>query len=450
MTLRSALLPLALVLGTMACDKDDTDDTEVGTDMGTDAGVDPTSITGIAAGDARFSILVDAAVRAGLDGVLAAPGTYTIFAPTNDAFEALFDAIPDVDSVDDLPVPSLTAILTYHGLTTEEFAADLGDLGGTVDTLSGFTMFVNAGDSVMVNQATVIEADIDASNGVIHAIDSVLLPPTMAQAAGLAGLTGLITAIEASSPGTQALFSAGPTDDPITVFAPNNAAFTAAADITAGFEAADFDAVLAYHAVAGAVASTAIPAIGSSLLTNSAGQNVSIVFDTTDGVFANDSEVILADIKVVGGTIHVVDSVLLPPTIVDLATYAGLSSLLDTVAIADADASNPMIGATLSGAGTFTVFAPTNGAFTAAAVATLSDAQIGTVLTYHVINGAAPILSTDLVAGTETTLQGEGVTIALDGGATVNGNAVVIADVVATNGVVHVIDGVLVPPSFLQ
>ena len=437
----------------MACDKDDTDDTDMGTgtDMGTETEVDPTSITGIAAGDDRFEILVQAAVRAGLDGVLAGEGNFTIFAPTDEAFEALFAQIPGVDSVEDLPVPSLTAILTYHAFPTEEFAADLADLGAIEDTLSGFSVFLNVGDSVMINQATVIEADIDASNGVIHAIDSVLLPPTMAQAAQLAGLTGLIGAIEASSPATQALFSAGPTDDPITVFAPDNAAFTAAADITADFVAADFDAVLAYHAVDGNVLSNGVPAIGSSLLTNSADQNVSIVFDTTDGVIANDSVVTLADIKVVGGTIHVVDAVLLPPTIVDLAGYAGLDSLLATVGVADADASNPMIGSALSSAGTLTVFAPTDGAFTAAAAVTagLSDAQLGTVLTYHVVAGAAPILSTDLSAGAVETLQGEDVTIALDGGATVNGVDILIADVVATNGVVHVIDGVLVPPTLL-
>lgn len=454
MTLRSALLPLALVFGTMACDKDDTDDTDMGTDsdMGTESDIDPNSITGIALGDDRFEILVQAAVRAGLDGVLAGEGTFTIFAPTDDAFEELFAAIPGVDSVEDLPVPSLTAILTYHGFATEEFAADLGDLGATQDTLSGLTAFLSVGDSVMINQATVIEADIDASNGVIHAIDSVLLPPTMAEAAQFAGLTELVTAIGASSADTQALFSAGPTDAPITVFAPSNDAFTEVAAATADFTEADFDAVLAYHAVNGEVLSSGVPAIAGSLLTNGSDQNVSILFDTTDGVIANDSTVIIADIKVVGGVIHVVDGVLLPPTIVDLATYAGLTSLLDTVAVADADASNPGIGAALTSGSGLTVFAPTNGAFTdaAATVASLSDAQVGDVLKYHVIAGDNGILAADVPAADVATLQGETVTLATEGGVTVNGNGVVIADVVATNGVVHVIDGVLVPPSFIR
>lgn len=135
------------------------------------------TIVEVAAGDENFSTLVQAIEAAGLADTLAAEGPYTVFAPTNEAFEALPEG-----TVEQLLQPenqeALTQILTYHVLPQAVPAAEV--VSGNVDTVAGPPVSVNVDDatgSVMVNEATVVQADVQASNGVIHAIDQVLLPP---------------------------------------------------------------------------------------------------------------------------------------------------------------------------------------------------------------------------------------------------------------------------------
>jgi uncharacterized surface protein with fasciclin (FAS1) repeats len=138
---------------------------------------DADTVVDVAAGNESFSTLVQAIEAAGLTETLAAAGPYTVFAPTNEAFAAL-----PAGTLDQLLQPenqaTLTQILTYHVLPQAVPAAEV--VAGDVDTVAGQSLTVNVDDAtgnVSVNEATVVQADIQASNGVIHAIDQVLLPP---------------------------------------------------------------------------------------------------------------------------------------------------------------------------------------------------------------------------------------------------------------------------------
>jgi uncharacterized surface protein with fasciclin (FAS1) repeats len=133
------------------------------------------TIVDVAAGNEDFETLVAAVGAAGLAETLSGDGPFTVFAPTDEAFAALGQ-----ETIDLLLLPSnkeaLTGILTYHVLDTEVMSADIEP--GAVETVNGATVEITTADGgVQVGGATVIQADVEASNGVIHAIDAVLLPP---------------------------------------------------------------------------------------------------------------------------------------------------------------------------------------------------------------------------------------------------------------------------------
>jgi len=135
------------------------------------------SIVEIATGDANFSTLVAALQAADLVGALQGEGPFTVFAPTNDAFAAI-----DADTLNSLLLPEnrdqLTAILTYHVVPGEYFAANLEAGSYEIATLQGDTVdvVVDSHGAVTVDGATVIAADVGASNGVVHVIDQVIMP----------------------------------------------------------------------------------------------------------------------------------------------------------------------------------------------------------------------------------------------------------------------------------
>ena len=134
------------------------------------------TIVDIAAGDERFTTLVAALKAAGLVETLAGEGPFTVFAPTNDAFAKL-----PAGTVENLLKPEnkaqLTAVLTYHVVAGEVFAKDLAGKTTDAKTVNGATVKADGTNGVKINDATVIAADVDASNGLIHVIDTVLLPP---------------------------------------------------------------------------------------------------------------------------------------------------------------------------------------------------------------------------------------------------------------------------------
>jgi uncharacterized surface protein with fasciclin (FAS1) repeats len=133
-------------------------------------------IVDIAAGDAQFSTLVAAVQAAGLVDTLKGPGPFTVFAPTNDAFAKL-----PAGTVESLLKPEnkakLVKVLTYHVLAGKTKSKDLAGKKVEVATVEGSKVAVDGTHGVKVNNATVIKADVWASNGVIHVIDTVLLPP---------------------------------------------------------------------------------------------------------------------------------------------------------------------------------------------------------------------------------------------------------------------------------
>ena len=247
---------------------------------------------------------------------------------------------------------------------------------------------------------------------------------------------------------------------PFTVFAPNNDAFIAAGfDTDAKIKAVPVETlkkILLYHVLAQRIPSSAIATATNTSVKTAEDLDVFIT-KTSTGVFVNGASVIQADIMASNGVIHVINSVLMPPTgnIVEVAqTNPNFSFLVAAVLRASQGSTN--IVQVLSGEGPFTVFAPTNQAFInagfadIAAIQAAEPAALTSILTYHVI--AARVFSSDLTEGAEpVTVNGATVKITLSGGAKVKGNknatASVIspANLVTTNGVIHVIDQVLLP-----
>ena len=161
----------------------DADDMAEDAEMADEAPASAGTIVDIAAGTDGFATLVAAADAAGLIETLSGEGPFTVFAPTDDAFATLPEGL-----VDALLLPEnkdvLTKILTYHVVPGTVMAADIVD--GDVATVEGQTVTLSTMDGVKVNDATVIQADIVADNGVVHVIDAVIVPADVDPAALLA------------------------------------------------------------------------------------------------------------------------------------------------------------------------------------------------------------------------------------------------------------------------
>lgn len=139
----------------------------------TDANKKP-NVVEIAVSNPDFSILVEAVTKADLTNALSADGPFTVFAPTNQAFEALFEQL-DINGIDDLSAAQLKPILMYHVVAGKVMSTDLSNT--TVGTLNkGKSIRIDLSDGVKINESTVVAADIAGKNGVIHVIDKVLIP----------------------------------------------------------------------------------------------------------------------------------------------------------------------------------------------------------------------------------------------------------------------------------
>ena len=131
------------------------------------------TVVDIAGSNPDFSILVEAVTKAGLAGALSDEGPFTVFAPTNEAFKALFKQL-GVGGVKDLTAEQLTPILTYHVVSGKVMSTDLTNT--SVATLNGQKIKVDLSNGVKINESKVTKADISGTNGVVHVIDRVLLP----------------------------------------------------------------------------------------------------------------------------------------------------------------------------------------------------------------------------------------------------------------------------------
>jgi uncharacterized surface protein with fasciclin (FAS1) repeats len=437
MKTRAFGLVMALSIGTMACDDDDPNIVEPPVTL-------PATVVDIAASSASFSTLVGALESAGLVETLQGPGPFTVFAPTNDAFAALpATALSKVTGDANL----LTDVLTYHVVPGSFLSGDVIGLT-SAPTVNGKQLSISVeGGEVFVDGVRVIQTDFEAENGVVHVLEGVLLPEPVldivetAESAGAFGT--LLTAVEAAG-----LSETLKGDGPFTVFAPTDAAFDKLSDLELGNILADTDLltrVLTYHVVAGDVRAEQVVTLDEALTVN--GKSVAIRVENGQ-VFINDALVITTDIETTNGVIHVIDDVLLPEPVLDIVDAAADAGIFNTLLTA-VDVAG--LTETLRGDGPFTVLAPTDDAFAQVPAETLNalladiPALTG-VLTYHVLGGAVPA-STVVTLDSAPTLQGSDIAISLDadGNVKINDATVLITDIETTNGIIHVIDQVLIP-----
>ena len=277
------------------------------------------TIVDIAVGNASFSTLVTAVKAAGLAETLSGKGPFTLFAPTNAAFAAL-----PKGTLETLLKPEnrelLQKVLTYHVVSGDLKAKDLKS--GKVATVEGnsVTLKVNK-HGVKVNGINVTKADIGASNGVIHVIDRVLIPPGLMSAKPKPA--GTIVDVAASNPAFSTLVTAVKAaglvetlsgKGPFTVFAPTNEAFAALPKGTLEklLKPENRDLlrkVLTYHVVSGNLKAKDLR---SSKVPTVEGNSV-VLQVSKNGVKVNNINVIKADVDASNGVIHVIDQVLLPP-----------------------------------------------------------------------------------------------------------------------------------------
>jgi transforming growth factor-beta-induced protein len=132
------------------------------------------TVVDIAVSNPDFSILVEAVTKADLVGALSSDGPFTVFAPTNEAFNDLFDQL-GISGIDDLSKEQLTPILTYHVVSGKVMSTDLSNTSvGTLNT--GKKIKIDITNGVKINDSNVVKADISGENGVVHVIDKVLIP----------------------------------------------------------------------------------------------------------------------------------------------------------------------------------------------------------------------------------------------------------------------------------
>ena len=462
--------------------------------------------------------LVAALAHADLVTALQADGPFTVFAPTDAAFAAAGIDLASFDT--DEENATLVDILTYHVYSGSVESSAVTD-GLTVTMLNGDeATFTVADGAVSIGDATVTQPDVIASNGIIHVIDKVLMPPadvtaedgdicyntyTHTVSAGASfeecmayayfvdyemngetftgcynlvthafttvsqeecesyvwtpavdiAMTAQATTIHGSLVAALAhadLVTALQADGPFTVFAPTDAAFAAAGIDLASFDTDEENAtlvdILTYHVYAGSVESSAV----TDGLTVTMLNGDEATFTVADGaVSIGDATVTLADVPASNGVIHVIDKVLMPPAdVLDIPATAASTGAHDSLVAALTQAN---LVSALQADGPFTVFAPTDAAFAAAGIDLASfdtdeeNATLVDILTYHVYSGS--VESSAVTDGlTVTMLNGDEATFTVADGAVSIGDATVtLADVIASNGIIHVIDKVLMPPA---
>lgn len=281
--------------------------------------------------DDRFETLVTAVTTADLVSTLQSEGPFTIFAPTDDAFANYLDE-NNLTATELLASDSLADILTYHVYVGEVLASSAISVAGSsenqIEMVNGDNLALSlTGNDLYANLSKVVVTDVTATNGVIHAIDKVLTPPSAnalsdtdktiaALVTDLAGAAEpeFTVLLEALSTADLATALAG--DGPFTVFAPTDAAFTALlqqldiekSDLLARDDLAD---ILKQHVVSGVAIDSvaAFAANGSDVQTLNSAQKISVAISggelTVDG-----STVVITDVQTSNGVIHVIDTVI--------------------------------------------------------------------------------------------------------------------------------------------
>ena len=403
---------------------------------------------------------------------LSGTGKFTVFAPTNDAFTALLATIGQT-SINDVPEPVLKSLLQYHVVTSGAVLSTELTAGNVVTANTESIAVTTAGGIKFNGSAMVLTADVASTNGVVHIIDKVLVPASIAKFVNTVvepayfnkNFTTLIAAVTAASPSIlETLLSSSKK----TLFAPTNDAFTAAG-ITTLPARATLDAVLAYHVIGSEVKASQLP-------TNTAPANNSVttlggVFYLSNrgsnGVFINGkTRVTATDIMADNGVVHVINRTLIPPsqTIAQIATALSTANpgAEFTQLVAALTRVPALLTAASSTSSNLTVFAPTDAAFNALYTslgvtgATIDLTLLTKVLQHHIVSSPTTatgrVFSSDLVTGSVPTLNGN-ITISATAGTVTSGNGTMatlstnaaLVNVLGSNGVVHTINKVLLP-----
>ena len=450
--IKSIIMFFALVVLT-ACSNDDDGEPIVI--------VDPT-IVDLAVDNDDLSILVEALTSANLVTTLQGDGPFTVFAPTNAAFQQ-FLTDNNYSGLSDIPADVLVDVLLNHVVSGEFLSTGLST--GYVSSLStggvdgrNLSLFIDTASGVSINGvASVTSADNRGSNGVVHIVDAVIgLPNIVDHAVANSDLSELVGALTAGGNTTFTdLLSDSATN--FTVFAPVNSAFGAFTNPNGN----DIANILSNHVIAGAAAvSTSLTnSYLNTAAVNADGDALSIYINTDSGVSLNGvSNVAAADIVATNGIIHAVDAVIDLP---DVTTFATADPTFETlVAALTAYPSFQYVAALQTPNGTtpapFTVFAPTNDAFGdlltdlgATGLSDIDETTLATVLELHVV-AEANVRAEDLpgIDGANVTTLG-GSDIVIDAttpaitGPDTNANPIVATNVQAMNGVIHAISRVI-------
>lgn len=433
------------------------------------------TIVEIVSGNPNYTSLVASLQATDLATTLDSDGDFTVFAPDNEAFE-LFLQANGFATLGDVPEDVLTEILLNHVVAGSNFAADLStgyinSLGTGSASAENLSLFINTEAGVEINGvSSVVEADVLASNGVVHAVDAVIgLPSVVTQALANPQFSTLVEALQRASSESNDYIDilSGAEDSPFTVFAPTNAAFE---DLLTGLGVQSLEdvdpetqaTILEYHVIAGSNLRSSDLTTG---LTAQTLQGENLEFDLSNGAQIIDAtdvntNIAVADVQTNNGVVHAVDKVLLSQEIVDVIdpTITGLAMMNEDLSSLYAALQLTGLDEALNDrAVEYTVFAPTNAAFDAfldgAALEDLPVEVVTEVLLNHVLNGIA--LSTDLSTTYTTTLATFGDTdnnlslyIDTSDGVNLNGvSSVTGPDNEAANGVVHVVDAVIDLPT---
>jgi uncharacterized surface protein with fasciclin (FAS1) repeats len=444
------LAAAALVTTLTACDDDD-DTTQ------TDAADDPAAgnIVEVAAANGSFTTLVAALETAGLDEILADESRdFTVFAPTDEAFAKI--------DITNLTNDQLEDILLYPVIPDAEIDSTqaAAAAGTTLTTANSDDVGIASKDAgLFINASRVETPDVDASNGVIHVIDTVLLPTTDDPASGtipdVATTAGNFNTLLGALGATGLDVELADADGKFTVFAPTDDAF--AKIDTTGLTTEQIKDILLYHVIfdkeVNAAAATAIA--GNTVVMGNMDEMALSLTGTE--LFANLSGISAPNVDASNGIIHVIDTVLLPPedagtptqTITQLAEastdFTILAQALQTTGLDDT-LNDP--------SGDFTVFAPKDAAFTTLLndlgitdAQLLASPDLTKILLKHVLAGSVDSITAFTLNGADVaTLNPDGETVKLEidsGEFTVDGAPVDEFDIRATNGIVHVIDAVI-------
>lgn len=406
----------------------------------------PKTLADLAVADPQFSTLVTALKAADMVGALQGAGPLTVFAPTNAAFAALPAGELDKLLADKA---ALKTVLSHHVVASRLDASTLKTTP-RANSLAGFPLLVDTRTGVKIGPATVTAADVLATNGILHVVDKVILPPQgsiVDLAKATPELSTLVTAV-----GEAGLVDALSGKGPLTVFAPTNQAFSAlpkgALDRLLKDKAALAD-VLKHHVSPQAIYASDLKD-GQSLSTLRGTDKLAVTV-SSQGVTIGGAKVVIKDVLATNGVVHVIDTVIVPPakpkSIPELAINdPRFSTLVKALKAAD------LVDA-LSGKGPLTVFAPTNDAFKKLPKGALKDLlkpknkeQLKTVLLHHVLD--SKVLSADL-SKTPYATSKAGFPLLVDtkNGAKIGNAKVIAADIDASNGVIHAVDEVIFPPS---